>query len=78
MRKERCILLIRQISINLVWLKDENSAVTDMTSYISDKNKLKVIVTHKNGNINFFECTNLNIIYEFNLEGTKDKEIYMP
>ena len=49
-----------------------------MTSYISDKNKLKVIITHKNGNINFFECTNLNINYEFNLEGTKDKEIHMP
>ncbi len=48
-----------------------------MTSYI-EKQKLKVVVAHKNGNINFYECLDLNITYLFNVEARKDKEIYMP
>ena len=48
-----------------------------MTSYI-DKHKLLIVVTHKNGNINFFECIDLDINYLFHVEGRKEKEIYMP
>jgi len=43
-----------------------------------EKHKLKIIVAHKNGKINFFECVNLNINYEFYIEARKDKEIFMP
>lgn len=57
--------------------REEKSPVSDMISYI-DRHKLKIVVTHKNGSINFFECVNLNINYEFNVEARKDKEIYMP
>ena len=48
-----------------------------MISYI-DNHKLKIAVTHKNGNINFFDCENLNINYLFLVEARKGKEIYMP